>query len=170
MRLGWFCSTKNGLDFSHYGWHYAYSISAIWDASPQLGYSCNTKGQRVFFHTLVFLANHEARRRMAVFAIQLAWSHIRPASREARCRAAVLGTKAAETRGLPPSVSRAPSFSLRPCAPYGRAVRKGTQSPSSTSTKKGWPQCSHTGLSSKSMSDARIITVWPQLGQSKESS
>ena len=61
-------------------------------------------------------------------------------------------------------------MSLYAPARQRRAVRKGTQSPSSTSTKKGWPQCSHTGLSSKSMSEARIITVWPQLGQSKESS
>ena len=36
-----------------------------------------------------FEASHEARRRMAVFSIQLARSHTRPASREARCRAAV---------------------------------------------------------------------------------
>ena len=156
MRLGWFCSTKNGLDFSHYGRHYAYSISAVWDVSPRLGYSCNTKDQRVFFHTLAFIASHEARRRMAVFAIQLAWSHIRPSSREACCRAAV----------SPQPIC----MSLYAPARQRRAVRKGTQSPSSTSTKKGWPQCSHTGLSSKSMSEARIITVWPQLGQSKESS
>ena len=108
MRLGWFCSTKNGLDFSHYGRHYAYSISAVWDVSPQLGYSCNTKDQRVFFHTLAFIASHEARRRMAVFAIQLAWSHIRPSSREACCRAAVS-----------PQPSR---ISLECPAPYGRGV------------------------------------------------
>ena len=80
---------ETGLFFSHYGWHYAYSISAVWDVSPRLGYSCNTKDQRVFFHTLAFIASHEARRRMAVFAIQLTWSHIRPSSREACCRAAV---------------------------------------------------------------------------------
>ena len=103
-----------------------------------------------------FYASHEARRRMAVFAIQLAWSHTRPASREACRRAAV----------SPQSTSMSRCHPARP----RRAVRKGTQSPSSTSTKKGWPQCSHTGLSSKSMSEARIITVCPQLGQSKESS
>ena len=103
MRLGWFCSTKNGLDFSHYGRHYAYSISAVWDVSPRLGYSCNTKDQRVFFHTLAFIASHEARRRMAVFAIQLAWSHIRPSSREACCRAAV----SPQPTGVSPEHSRA---------------------------------------------------------------
>ena len=89
MRLGWFCSTKNGLDFSHYGRHYAYSISAVWDVSPRLGYSCNTKDQRVFFHTLAFIASHEARRRMAVFSIQRTRSHTRPASRGTRCATAV---------------------------------------------------------------------------------
>ena len=103
MRLGWFCSTKNGLDFSHYGRHYAYSISAVWDVSPRLGYSCNTKDQRVFFHTLAFIASHEARRRMAVFAIQLAWSHIRPSIREACCRAAV----SPQPTGVSPEHSRA---------------------------------------------------------------
>ena len=60
MRLGWFCSTKNGLDFSHYGRHYAYSISIAWDASSRPGYSCNTKGQRDFISTLAFIASHEA--------------------------------------------------------------------------------------------------------------
>ena len=36
-----------------------------------------------------FSASHEACRRMAVFSIQLTRSYIKPASREARCRAAV---------------------------------------------------------------------------------
>ena len=36
-----------------------------------LGYSHNAKGQRDFISTLAFLASHEARRRMAVFPIQL---------------------------------------------------------------------------------------------------
>ena len=58
---------KTDLIFSHYGWHYAYSISAAWDASPRLGYFCNAKGQREIQITLAFLASHEARRRMAVF-------------------------------------------------------------------------------------------------------
>ena len=139
MRLGWFCSTKNGLDFSHYGRHYAYSISAVWDVSPRLGYSCNTKDQRVFFHTLAFIASHEARRRMAVFAIQLAWSHIRPSSREACCRAAVSPQptcfptstpapkgRGVESRGTAPCASGGISaanlhVALRPCAPKARS-------------------------------------------------
>ena len=55
----------------------------------QLGYFRNTKGQRDFISTLAFIASHEARRRMAVFAVQLAGIRIRPASREALRRAAV---------------------------------------------------------------------------------
>ena len=50
---------------------------------------CMVKGQRVSESTLAFSASHEARRRMAVFAVQLAGICTRPASREARCRAAV---------------------------------------------------------------------------------
>ena len=82
----------------------------------QLGYFCNAKCQCGIQSTLAFLASHEALRRMAVFPSQLARSHTRPASREARCRAAALGTKAAETRGPLPSVSRAPYLSVCPCA------------------------------------------------------
>ena len=52
----------------------------------QLGYFRNTKGQRDFISALAFIASHEARRRMAVFSIQLARSHTRPASR-GTCRA-----------------------------------------------------------------------------------
>ena len=74
----------------------------------QLGYFCNAKCQRGFLSTLAFLASHEARRRMAVFSIQLAGSYTRPASREACCRAAVS-----------PQPSR---ISLECPAPYGRGV------------------------------------------------
>ena len=63
--------------------------NTAWDASMRLGYFCNAKCQRDFKSTLAFLASHEACRRMAVFSIQLAGSYTRPASREARCRAAV---------------------------------------------------------------------------------
>ena len=59
-------AAKKQACFFHYGWHYAYSISIAWDASSRPGYSCNTKGQRDFISTLVFVASHEARRRMAV--------------------------------------------------------------------------------------------------------
>ena len=78
------------------------------DASMRLGYFCNAKCQRDFKSTLAFLASHEARRRMAVFSIQLAGSYTRPASREACCRAAVS-----------PQPSR---ISLECPAPYGRGV------------------------------------------------
>jgi len=47
------------------------------------------KGQREIKSTLALFASHEARRRMAVFAVQLAGICTRPASREALCRAAV---------------------------------------------------------------------------------
>ena len=117
MRLGWFCSTKNGLDFSHYGRHYAYSISAVWDVSPRLGYSCNTKDQRVFFHTLAFIASHEARRRMAVFAVQLAGICTRPASREALRRAAVKPRPTGISPYAPARIARSPgSRGTAPCA------------------------------------------------------
>ena len=79
-----------------------------WDDSMLLGYFRNTKGQRDFISTLAFIASHEARRRMAVFSIQLARSHTRPASREARCRAAVTPQPTCFTSNSP--------------APYGRGV------------------------------------------------
>ena len=80
---------KTDLIFSHYGWHYAYSISAAWHVSVQIEYFCNAKGQRGFKSTLAFCVSHEAFRRMAAFSIQLAGKHTSPASREACCRAAV---------------------------------------------------------------------------------
>ncbi len=70
-------------------WRWADSTSATWNASIEIGYFCNAKGQRGFKSTLAFLASHEACRRTAVFPIQLTRSHTRPASREACCRAAV---------------------------------------------------------------------------------
>ena len=63
-------AAKKQACFFHYGWHYAYSISIAWGASSRPGYSCNTKGQRDFISTLVFVASHEARCRMAAFSIQ----------------------------------------------------------------------------------------------------
>ena len=87
--LAGFAAQKNGFDFFFCGWHYPYTKSAAWNASPRLEYSCNTKGQHDFKSTLAFLASHEARRRMAVFAVQLAGICTRPASREALRRAAV---------------------------------------------------------------------------------
>ena len=80
---------KTDLIFSHYGWHYAYSISAAWHVSVQIEYFCNAKGQRGFKSTLAFWASRRACRPTAVFSIQLAGNHTRLASRETRCRAAV---------------------------------------------------------------------------------
>ena len=55
-------------------------------------------------------------------------SRTRPASRGTRCATAALGPKAPETRGPPPSVSRAPCFSIFPCPPSraGRPRRRAT--------------------------------------------
>ena len=74
----------------------------------QLGYFCNAKCQRGFLSTLAFLASRRACRPTAVFPNQLTRSCARPASREARCRAAV---------------SPQPSRISPECpAPYGRGV------------------------------------------------
>ena len=62
------------------------------DALMQLGFFRNTKGQRDFISILAFIASHEARRRMAVFSIQLARSHTRPASR-GTCRATAVKSR-----------------------------------------------------------------------------
>ena len=50
-------------------------------------------------------------------------SRTRPASRGTRCATAALGPKVPETRGPPPSVSRALAFLYSPARPLGRAVR-----------------------------------------------
>ena len=52
--LAGFAAQKNGFDFFFCGWHYPYVNSAARDASMCLRYSCNTKRQRIFFHTLPF--------------------------------------------------------------------------------------------------------------------
>ena len=89
-------------------------------------------------------ASHEARRRMAVFAVQLAGICTRPASREALRRAAVERSQSAflralcahsaqsgvkghcplrEPRGPPPSGGKTPAkmhVALRPCATQAR--------------------------------------------------
>ena len=66
------------------------------------------KSQRRFTSTLAFIASHEACCRMAVFAMQVTGIHTRPASREARCRAAVTPQPTCFTSNSP--------------APYGRGV------------------------------------------------
>ena len=73
-----------------------------------LGYFRNTKSQRNFISTLAVYASHEARRRMAVFSVQLAVYHTRPASRGTRRATAVT-----------PQPTR---ISLECPAPYGRGV------------------------------------------------
>ena len=73
-----------------------------------LGYFRNTKSQRNFISTLAVYASHEARRRMAVFSVQLAVYHPSPASRGTRRATAVT-----------PQPTR---ISLECPAPYGRGV------------------------------------------------
>ena len=111
-----FAAQKNRLDFFHYGWHYAYSISAAWDASMQLEYFCNAKCQCGIHSTLAFLASHEARCRMAVFSIQLTKNP----------------HQTGEPRGPSPSGGKTPAkphIPLRPCAPKARSS-KGAKPPS----------------------------------------
>ena len=101
-------AAKKQACFFHYGWHYAYSISIAWDASSRLEYSCNTKGQRDFISTLVFVASHEARCRMAAFSIQQ--------TRKPH--------QSGEPRGPSPSGGKTPAkphIPLRPCAPMARS-------------------------------------------------
>ena len=85
----------------------------------QLGYFRNAKGQREYRSTLAFIVSHEARRRMAVFSVQLAVYHTKPASRGTLRATAAFPAKASETRGLPPSVSKAPLFSTQVPRPMG---------------------------------------------------
>ena len=91
IRCGWggFAAQKNRLVFS--------SATGAWQTQPALlGMLRRSLDIPVTQKTNVasnprgpFSASHEARRRMAVFLIQLARSHTIPASREACCRAAV---------------------------------------------------------------------------------
>ena len=68
--LGNFAARMNRLIFLTHSRRWAYSPLARWNASMQLVYFCNAKGQREFEFTLVFIASHEACRRMAVFTRQ----------------------------------------------------------------------------------------------------
>ena len=132
-----------------HSWRGAYSTLAGWDASTKTGHFYNAKGQREIQSTLAFSASHEARRRMAVFAVQLAGICTRPASREALRRAAVERSQSAflralcahsaqsgvkghcplrEPRGLSPSGGKTPAklhVALRPCAHSAQSGVKG---------------------------------------------
>ena len=110
LRCGWdgFAAQNSRLGFCSTVGINNHAQTTQLDALMQLGYFRNTKGQRDFISTLAFIASHEARRRMAVFSIQLARSHTRPASREARCRAAVTPQPSCFPTSTP--------------APYGRGV------------------------------------------------
>ena len=90
MWLGIFAAWMNGLLFFSPQWTVGKRPLAGWDTSVYLGYFCNAKGQREIKITLAFVASHEACRRMAVWVGHQTGSYARPASREARCRAAVI--------------------------------------------------------------------------------
>ena len=77
-----------------------------WDASVQRENFRNTKGQREFDFTLALIASHEARRRMAVYAIQLAGSRTRPASRGI-CRATAVKPRPSRMSHEQPRAQRA---------------------------------------------------------------
>ena len=76
--------------------------------SPGCRGAAPAKSQREIISTLAFIASHEACCRMAVFTIQVTGIRTRPASREARCRAAVTPQPTCFTSNSP--------------APYGRGV------------------------------------------------
>ena len=86
VQLRWLRSAKNRLDFySAVGINHT-QIMPVRIFRHEVGYFCNTKGQRDFKSTMAFYASHEARCRMVVFPIQRTRSHTRPASR-GTCRA-----------------------------------------------------------------------------------
>ena len=89
MWLEDFAAWMNRLIFFFRSWRRAGLPLAGWNASVWLVYFCSAKGQREIKITLALIASHEACRRMAVYAMQLAGSRPRPASREACRRAAV---------------------------------------------------------------------------------
>ena len=62
---------------------------AEWDGFMMVGRLCRDKSQQVFEKMWAFAASHEACRRMAVYAMQLAGSRTRPASRGTCCATAV---------------------------------------------------------------------------------
>ena len=106
--LAGFAAQKNRLVFSLRLMLCLLNQRVAWDASSRPGYSCNTKGQRDFISTLVFVASHEARCRMAAFSIQQ--------TRKPH--------QTREPRGLSPSGGKTqakPHIPLRPCAPMARS-------------------------------------------------
>ena len=87
--VGRFCGIDEWAD-SHFPCLWWAGLSLVgWEVSMWLEYFCSAKGQRVFKHTPAVVASHEARRRMAVYAIQLAGSRTRSASRGTRRATAV---------------------------------------------------------------------------------
>ena len=108
VQLRWLRSAKNRLDFySAVGINHT-QIMPVRIFRHEVGYFCNTKGQRDFKSTMAFYASHEARCRMVVFPIQRTGSHTEPASREARCRAAVTPQPSCMSSYAPARAARSP--------------------------------------------------------------
>ena len=91
------------------------ALSRRWAVSPRMGDIparpgdfCNVKGQREIQFTLAFAASHEARRRMAVYAMQPAGSRTSPASR-GTCRATAVKPRPSRMSCERPRAQRARS-------------------------------------------------------------
>ena len=89
------------------------TLSRRWAVSPRMGDIparpgdfCNVKGQREIQFTLAFVASHEARRRMAVYAMQPAGNHTSPASR-GTCRATAVNPRPSRMSHEQPRAQRA---------------------------------------------------------------
>ena len=101
------------------------TLSRRWAVSPRMGDIparpgdfCNVKGQREIQFTLAFVASHEARRRMAVYAMQPAGNHTSPASR-GTCRATAVKPRPSRMSPYAPArIARSP----KGAQPLGRLV------------------------------------------------
>ena len=103
-----FCGIDEWADSHFPCWRWAGLSRVGWDASVWLGDFAREKVSAKPNSRWPCEASHETCRRMAVYAIQAAGSHVRPASREACRRAAV---KPRPT-GMSPE---------QPCAPVARS-------------------------------------------------
>ncbi len=106
------------------------TLSRRWAVSPRMGDIparpgdfCNVKGQREIQFTLAFVASHEARRRMAVYAMQPAGNHTSPASR-GTCRAtAVKPRPTGMSHEQPRALWRGIGCRASPARPASREAR-----------------------------------------------
>ena len=106
------------------------ALSRRWAVSPRMGDIparpgdfCNVKGQREIQFTLAFVASHEARRRMAVYAMQPAGSRTRPAI-HGTCRAtAVKPRPTGMSHEQPRALWRGIGCRASPARPASREAR-----------------------------------------------